>query len=49
MCPVSDFAYVFTGADKYNLPRTVHGDSAGPSLSDVLAFGTRRIGHGIVR
>lgn len=48
MCPVSDFAYVFTEADKYNLPRTVHaGDSADPESGwDALAFGTRRIGHG---
>lgn len=48
MCPVADFAYLFTEADKYNLPRTVHaGDSAGPeSVRDALSFGTRRIGHG---
>lgn len=47
--PTRDFEVLFDRARELGVPMTIHaGEAAGPqSVREALAFGTRRIGHGI--
>ncbi len=47
--PTENFAPVFEKVREYGLPMTIHaGEAAGPdSMKTALAFGTKRIGHGV--
>lgn len=47
--PTENFAPVFEKVREYVLPMTIHaGEAAGPdSMKTALAFGTKRIGHGV--
>lgn len=44
-----NFKYIFTKANKLNIPYTIHaGEADGPSsINDALNFKTKRLGHGI--
>ena len=47
--PTERFAPVFEKVREYGLPSTIHaGEAAGPeSMKTALAFGAKRIGHGV--
>lgn len=47
--PTQDFEYIFTLADYYGVPYTIHaGEADGvDSINSALSFGTKRLGHGV--